>query len=114
MGFWQEQVIEPALNEQTTEAIREQREWILREPANPRPFYYLAQLYRTQQRREQALGLLLEAVRLDPAFARAHVALTEMYAVAGDSTAAERHARFAERHGDPSAADLLRRHGHPL
>jgi cytochrome c-type biogenesis protein CcmH/NrfG len=40
--------------------------WIEREPANPRPYYHLAQFYRMENRTEQALGLLLEAVRLDP------------------------------------------------
>ena len=94
MGLWRE-VADWALDDQTRSEIDQQRRWAEAEPENPRPYYQLAQLYRTQGRREEALGLLLEAVRLDAAFAAAHVALAEMYAVAGDTTAARRHAELA-------------------
>jgi cytochrome c-type biogenesis protein CcmH/NrfG len=87
------------------------RAWIKREPANPRPYCHLAQFYRMENRTEQALGLLLEAVRLDATFAEAHAALTEVYAVRADYPAAWRHARLAEQHGNPRGVELLRRHG---
>ncbi len=111
MSFWKDEVIGFALDQETRKHREEQRAWIAREPANPAPYVNLAQLYRMENRREEALGLLLEAVRLDPAFTAAHADLCEMYAVRGDYRAAWRHARLAERGGDPGPAELLQRHG---
>jgi tetratricopeptide (TPR) repeat protein len=108
VSFWRDEVIQPILDAGTEEAAAEQLAWAAAEPANPAPYYHLAQLYRTQGKREAALGLLLEAVRLDAGFAKAHVALAQMYAVAGDSAAAWRHARAS---GDEETVALLRRHG---
>ena len=111
MSFWRKEVIDFALDRETAAHIREQKEWIAREPQNPRPWYNLAQLYRMELKPDEAMGLLLEAVRLDDACADAHVALTEIYAVRGDYPAASRHARKAEEHGNPSGVAFLRRHG---
>lgn len=110
MSFWRKELIDFALGRETQNHIAEQREWIVREPQNPAPYRNLAQLYRMEGRPEEALGLLLEAVRLDPAFARAHADLAELYAVQGDLAAAWRHADLAEQHGEPRAANLLRRY----
>jgi cytochrome c-type biogenesis protein CcmH/NrfG len=110
MSFWRKEVIDYALDQETRAQIEEQRAWIEREPTNARPYYHLAQLYRVASRAEEALGLLLESVRLDPAFADAHAALAEMYVVRGDYPAASRHAAIAEQHGNRTAADLLRRY----
>ena len=114
MSFWREKVIQPALDHETRLHMDEQRAWIAREPANPRPYYHLAQLYRVAFKPDEALGLLLEAVRLDPAFADAHAALTEVYAVREDYCAAWRHARLAELHGQPLCLDQEFRMGKPL
>lgn len=111
MGFWRKDVVQFALAHETDGHIAEQRAWIAREPGNPAPYTNLAQLYRIENRREEALGLLLEAVRLDPDCAPAHTSLAEMYAVAGDYAAAWRHARAAEKNGDATAVALLQRHG---
>ena len=111
MSFWRKDVIDFALDRETAAHIREQKEWIAREPQNPRPWYNLAQLYRIEQRQDEALALLLEAVRLDDACTDAHVALAEIYSVRADYAAARRHARGAEEHGDPRGVELLRRHG---
>ena len=111
MSFWRREVIDFALDHETRRQMEEQVAWIGREPSNPRPYFHLAQFYRIGGRQEEALGLLLEAVRLDPEFGEAHAGLAEMYAVTGDSAAAWRHARAAERAGDPRAAEMLRRHG---
>ena len=86
-------------------------EWILREPANPRPYYHLAQLYRMQWKQDEALALLLEAVRLDETFAEAHAALAEIYAVRADYNAAWSHARAAEGAGESRSVEMLLRHG---
>ena len=111
MSFWRKEVVDYALDHETRAQMNEQRAWIEREPANPRPYYHLAQLYRVAFRPEEALGLLLEAVRLDPDFGDAHVALAEIYIVRGDYDAARRHATAAQLHGRPEAADMLRRYG---
>ncbi len=110
MSFWRKQVIQPALDHETQKQIDEQRAWIAREPGNARPYYHLAQLYRIDQRTDEALALLLEAVRLDETFVDAHLALAEMYVVRHDDRAAWRHARFAERHGNARAVELLQRY----
>jgi cytochrome c-type biogenesis protein CcmH/NrfG len=110
MGFWR-RAIESVLDEQTRREIAEHQAWAEAEPGNPRPYYHLAQLYRTQGRQEEALGLLLEAVRLDGAFAPAHGALAEIYAVRGDRAAARRHADVAAANGDRRTSELLSRYG---
>jgi tetratricopeptide (TPR) repeat protein len=111
MGFWRKEVIQPALGHETQRHVDEQRAWIAREPANSHPYSNLARLYRMEGRQEEALALLLEAVRLDDRFGEAHVALAEIYAVREDYAAAWRHARAAERAGDVHAVDLLGRYG---
>jgi cytochrome c-type biogenesis protein CcmH/NrfG len=111
VSFWRKEVVDFALDRETAAHIREQMEWIAREPKNPRPWYNLAQLYRIERKQDEALALLLEAVRLDDAYPDAHVALAEIYAVRADYNAAWQHARKAEEHGNPRGVELLRRHG---
>ena len=111
MSFWRKEVIEFALDQETLRQIEEQRAHIARDPANPRHYHNLAQLYRIQDRQDEALGLLLEAVRLDEGYGEAHLALAEIYAVRDDPAAAWRHARAAERAGCPRAVELLTRYG---
>jgi tetratricopeptide (TPR) repeat protein len=111
VSFWRKEVIDFALDRETQTAIEEQRAWILREPANPKPYYHLAQLYRVAFKPEEALGLLLQAVRLDPDFADAHASLAEMYVLGGDYPAAWRHARLAEANGVPRVVEMLTRNG---
>ena len=111
MSFWRKQVIDFALDRETQTAIDEQRSWITREPANPKPYYHLAQLYRVASKPVEALGLLLEAVRLHPNFAEAHASLAEMYVLRDDYPAAWRHARLAEANGIPRVVEMLTRHG---
>jgi tetratricopeptide (TPR) repeat protein len=109
MSFWRKDVVEFALGDETRRQMAEQRAWIEREPSNPRPYYHLAQFCRIEGRQDDALGLLLEAVRLDPVFAAAHVSLAEIYIVRGDYDAARRHAQLAAENGDATAAEQLRR-----
>jgi cytochrome c-type biogenesis protein CcmH/NrfG len=111
VSFWRKDIIEFALDQETLRHIEQQRAWIAREPNNAVPYHNLAQLYRTQGKQEEALGLLLEAVRLDSESAEAHKALAEIYAVQGDMRAAWKHARAAERNGDRRAVELLERYG---
>ena len=111
MSFWRKEVIEFALDQETRKHMEEQVAWIQREPCNARPYYHLAQLYRVAFQQDTALGLLLEAVRLDPGFADAHCALAEIYITRADDDAARRHARIAEENGDGSVVELLRKYG---
>jgi hypothetical protein len=60
---------------------------------------------------DDALGLLLEAVRLDPNFADAHASLAEMYVLRDDFLSAWRHARLAEANGVPRVVEMLTRNG---
>ena len=113
MGFWRKQMIDFALDQQTRASIEEQLAWIEREPGNARPYYHLAQLYRMQQKQDEGLALLLEAVRLDATFGEAHVALAEIYAVRADYAAAWRHARAADEAGNRAGVELLLRHHVP-
>jgi cytochrome c-type biogenesis protein CcmH/NrfG len=113
VSFWRKEVIDFALDQETLRQIEEQRLVIARNPSDPRPYHNLAQLYRMQNRPDEALGLLLEAVRLEPGYADAHLALAEMYAVRNDAPAAWRHARAAERRGNPRAVELLARYNVP-
>ena len=110
MGFFRKEVIDFALDQETRRAIEEQQALIAADPSNPRPYYQLALLYRMQWKQDEALGLLLEAVRLDPTFAPAHVALAEIYAVRKDMNAAQRHAELAAAQGDSQAREMLQRY----
>jgi tetratricopeptide (TPR) repeat protein len=110
MDSFRKDVVEFALDDQTRRAIEEQQALIAADPANPLPHYQLALLYRMQWKHDEALGLLLECVRLDPAFAPAHVALAEIYAVRNDMEAARRHAELAAVNGDATAKEMLRRY----
>ena len=113
MGFWRKEVIDFALDHETRRQMEEQLEWIEREPANPRPFFNLAQFYRMQGKQEEARCLLLEVIERDPQFAEAQVSLAEIYAVRADYASAWRHARAAERAGDGRGIELLTRHDIP-
>jgi len=113
VSFWRKEVIQPALDDETRRQMEEQLAWIAREPENPRPYFHLAEFYRMEGREEESLGLLLHAVHLDANFAAAQAALAEVYAVRGDYPAAWRHARLAEKGGEPRAVELLARHSVP-
>jgi tetratricopeptide (TPR) repeat protein len=107
MGFFRKEMIEFALDQETIQAIAEQKTAITSDPFNPLPYLQLAQLYRMQRKYDEALGLLLEAVRLEPAFAPAQRELALMYIVQGDLSAARHHADQAAASGDRHALDTL-------
>jgi cytochrome c-type biogenesis protein CcmH/NrfG len=107
---WQREMVDFALDYETRKHMEEQVAWIEREPSNAQPYYALAQFYRMNGNQDYALGLLLEAVRLNPELADAHGSLSEIYAIRGDNAAAWRHARAAERLGSTQAVEMLTRH----
>ena len=102
--------IEGALDQDTVRLMDEQRAWIAREPGNSKPYYHLGQFCRMTRKADEALALFLHAVSLDAEFADAHLALTEMYVVKADYTAAWRHARKAHASGDSRGVELLARY----
>jgi thioredoxin-like negative regulator of GroEL len=110
MSFWRSDLIDFALDHETRKHMQEQVEWIEREPSNAQPYFALAQFYRMNGKEEFALGLLLEAVRLNPDHGEAHAALCELYAIRGDNAAAWRHARAAERNGAERGVAMLTRY----
>src|SRR4051812_11048116 len=99
MGFWRKELIDVALDHETQLHMEEQLAWIAREPANAKPYYHLAQFYRMNGKADEARGLLLETVRLDPAHGEAHASLAELYAIRGEYELARQHARSADEHG---------------
>jgi tetratricopeptide (TPR) repeat protein len=111
MSFWRRDLIDFALDHETRKQMEEQLAWIEREPSNAQPYYALAQFFRMSGKEDYALGLLLEAVRLNPALADAHASLSEIYAIRADNAAAWRHARAAERLGLARPVELLTRYG---
>ena len=110
MSFLRRELIDFGLDHETRKQMEEQLAWIEREPSNAQPYYALAQFYRMNGNEAYALGLLLEAVRLDPTLAEAHLSLCEIYAIRADGSAAWRHARAAERLGLARGVDLLMRY----
>ncbi len=112
MSFWRKELIDFALDQDTSARMDEQKAWIAAEPANARPYYQLAMLYRMIHKRDEALGLLLHAVSLDENLAPAHTALCEIYVAAGDLDRARHHATRAAELGDDGAAAQLRRYGY--
>jgi cytochrome c-type biogenesis protein CcmH/NrfG len=111
MSFWRKQVIQPALDDETRKQMQEQIAWIAREPDNARPYLHLAEFYRMEGRQDEALGLMLHAVQLEPGFIAAHAGLSELYAIRADYPAAWRHARVAEQGGETRGVELLQRYG---
>lgn len=107
--MWRKEVVEFALDFETKKSVDEQLAWIAADPGNAKPYYHLAQLYRMQYKQDEGLALLLEAVRLDADFDDAHVALSEIYAVRADYSAAWNHARAAQRSGNDRGVELLGR-----
>jgi Tfp pilus assembly protein PilF len=113
MSFWRDEMIDFALDHETRKHMEEQIAWIEREPSNAQPYYALAQFFRMNDDEDRALGLLLQAVHLNPDHAEAHASLCEVYAIRGDNAAAWRHARTAERLGESRGVELLTRYAIP-
>ncbi|MCC6586362.1 MAG: hypothetical protein IT168_06555 [Bryobacterales bacterium] len=110
MSLFRDEVVEFALSDETRKLETEQKAWIARDPLNPQPYYQLALVYRMQYDQDTALALLLHSTHLDPAYAPAHIALTEIYAVRADYPAAWRHAKLAAQNGKEEGITLLLRH----
>lgn len=113
MGLWRDEVIQPALNRDLEQAIAEQQAILERDARNAGAHYALGSLCQFKGDRRAAVEYFRKAIEFDAGYAAPHVSLGRIYAVDGDYDAAWRHAREAERLGDPSLADQLRRYPPP-
>ncbi len=104
-------VADHALDTETEKHIDEQRAALAANPGWAEGYYHLAQLYRLQQKLDEAKRHLLMALERKPALAEAHIALGEIYIVEGDMESAREHARFAAALGNGRLLDQMRRHG---
>jgi tetratricopeptide (TPR) repeat protein len=110
MGFWRNAIIQPALDADITTAVGEQKELLRADPSNPGPYFALGTLAYFHGDTETAIQFFLKALELDPAYAAPHASLGRIYVVQGKYELAWRHAREAERLGDPSLVQQLERY----
>lgn len=104
-------VADQALDDETTKQIAEQQSALAANPEWAEGYYHLAQLYRVQQKPQEAKRHLFTALEKKPALAEAHVALGEIYIADGDLESAREHARFAAALGSPRLLEQMKRHG---
>jgi tetratricopeptide (TPR) repeat protein len=110
MSFWRREVIQPVLDRDIELSIAEQRAILERDPRNAKAHFALGTLYHFSGKRHGAVSHFEQAIELDPAYASPHVSLGRILAVEGNDQEAWRHAREAERLGDPSLAEQLQRY----
>jgi len=110
MGFWRRQVIQPALDSDVEAQIARQRGIVERDPTNAPAHFALGMLAHFRGEIETAVNFFLHAIALDPTFAAPHASLGRIFIVKGDYDAAWKHAREAERLGDPSLVEQLGRY----
>lgn len=113
MGLWRDEVIQPALDRDLEQAIAEQQAILQRDARNAGAHYALGSLCQFKGDRRAAVEHFRKAIDFDSSYAAPHVSLGRIYAVDGDYDAAWGHAREAERLGDSSLADQLRRYPSP-
>lgn len=110
MGFWRDDVIQPALNAELETSVREQQELLKNDPLNPRTHFALGTLAHLRGHSESAVQFFLKAIELDPAYAAPHASLGRIYAIQGENEQAWEHAREASRLGDSSLLRQLERY----
>jgi len=110
MSFWRKEVIQSALDRDVEAAIAEQKAILERDPKNPQAHFALGTLSYFKGEIAAAIELFLQAIELDSSYAAPHVSLGRLYAVQGRSDLAWKHAREAERLGNPELVEQLSRY----
>ena len=103
-------VADEMLDHETARHIAEQKQALEQFPEWAEGHYHLAQLYRVQQRQNDAKRELLIALEMKPLLAEAHLALGEIYIAEGDLDRAREHAGIAAQLGHGRLVDQLTRH----
>jgi tetratricopeptide (TPR) repeat protein len=110
MSFWRQEVAQPMLDQDVEAGIAEQQAILECDPRNARAHFALGTLAHFRGDSAAAIAYFRKAIELDPAYAAPHVSLGRIYAVEGDDDSAWRHAEEAERLGDRSLMEQLRRY----
>jgi cytochrome c-type biogenesis protein CcmH/NrfG len=104
-------VMDDMLDHETARHIAEQKSALEKNPDWAEGHYHLAQLYRVQQRPQDAKRELLIALEMKPLLAEAHMALGEIYISEGDLEKGREHAEIASQLGSGRLQDQLERYG---
>jgi len=110
MGFWRKDVVQRALDRHLEAVIAEQRAILEREPDNAKVHFALGTFEYFRGNSDAAVALFRKAIELDPNYAAPHVSLGRIDAMAEAYDLAWKHAREAERLGDPSLVEQLGRY----
>ncbi len=103
-------VADDILDAETAKHIAEQKAALEKHPEWAEGHYHLAQLYRVQQRPQDAKRELLIALEMKPLLAEAHMALGEIYISEGDLDRAREHATIAAQLGNGRLLDQIERY----
>ena len=103
-------VADDMLDAETAKHIAEQKAALEKNPEWAEGHYHLAQLYRVQQRPQDAKRELLTALEMKPLLAEAHMALGEIYIAEGDLDRAREHASIASQLGSGRLLDQIERY----
>lgn len=103
-------VMDDMLDNETAQHIAEQKAALEAHPEWAEGHYHLAQLYRVQQRPQDAKRELLTALDKKPLLADAHLALGEIYIAEGDLDKAREHAQIAAQLGAGRLLDQLKKY----
>ncbi len=103
-------VADDILDAETAKHIAEQKAALELHPEWAEGHYHLAQLYRVQQRPQDAKRELLIALEMKPLLAEAHTALGEIYISEGDLDRAREHAQIAAQLGSGRLLDQFGRY----
>ena len=105
------QVADQMLDVETEKHIAEQKAALAANPEWAEGYYHLAQLYRVQQKQQQAKEQLLIALSKKPGLADALVALGEIYIAEGDMGRAREYAEYAAKMGNTRLLEQMKRYG---
>ncbi len=103
-------VMDDMLDNETAKHIAEQKAALEAHPDWAEGHYHLAQLYRVQQRPQEAKNELLNALAKKPLLAEAHQALGEIYIAEGDLEKGREHAQIAAQLGSGRLLDQLKKY----